>query len=119
MPVLDTFLDAMGNTPLVRLHAVTQGVRLGSAEGTPVRDRVPDVKFDDTVEFLGAHEFLLSNLREVFCETLLLDLWHLFFQIIWKIFIGQCEHTRGAGLNPFLQTAVISLGFLRKPESDR
>ena len=27
MPVLDTFLDAMGDTPLVRLHTVTRGVR--------------------------------------------------------------------------------------------
>ena len=27
MQVLDTFLDAMGNTPLVRLHTVTRGVR--------------------------------------------------------------------------------------------
>jgi hypothetical protein len=27
MQVLDTFLDAMGNTPLVKLHAVTRGVR--------------------------------------------------------------------------------------------
>src|SRR5204863_3327169 len=27
MQVLDTFLDAMGNTPLVRLHSVTRGLR--------------------------------------------------------------------------------------------
>ena len=27
MQVLDTFLDAMGDTPLVRLHTVTRGVR--------------------------------------------------------------------------------------------
>ena len=27
MQVLDTFLDAMGDTPLVRLHSVTRGVR--------------------------------------------------------------------------------------------
>ncbi|MEX0983584.1 MAG: cystathionine beta-synthase [Actinomycetota bacterium] len=27
MPVLDTFLDAMGHTPMVRLHTVTEGVR--------------------------------------------------------------------------------------------
>jgi hypothetical protein len=27
MQVLDTFLDAMGNTPLVRLRSVTRGLR--------------------------------------------------------------------------------------------
>ena len=47
MQVLDTFLDAMGNTPLVRLHAVTPGVRptvLAKLEmlnpGGSVKDRI-------------------------------------------------------------------------------
>jgi cystathionine beta-synthase len=47
MPVLDTFLDALGNTPLVRLHAVTRGVRptiLAKLEmlnpGGSVKDRI-------------------------------------------------------------------------------
>jgi cystathionine beta-synthase len=45
--VLDTFLDAMGNTPLVRLHAVTRGLRptvLAKLEmlnpGGSVKDRI-------------------------------------------------------------------------------
>jgi cystathionine beta-synthase len=47
MDVLDTFLDAMGDTPLVRLHAVTRGVRptvLAKCEmlnpGGSVKDRI-------------------------------------------------------------------------------
>ena len=47
MQVLDTFLDAMGNTPLVRLHTVTRGVRptvLAKLEmlnpGGSVKDRI-------------------------------------------------------------------------------
>ena len=47
MPVLDTFLDAMGDTPLVRLHTVTRGVRstvLAKLEmlnpGGSVKDRI-------------------------------------------------------------------------------
>jgi cystathionine beta-synthase len=47
MEVLDTFLDAMGDTPLVRLHTVTRGVRpavLAKAEmlnpGGSVKDRI-------------------------------------------------------------------------------
>jgi cystathionine beta-synthase len=47
MPVLDTFLDAMGNTPLVRLHTVTRGLRptvLAKLEmlnpGGSVKDRI-------------------------------------------------------------------------------
>jgi cystathionine beta-synthase len=47
MEVLDTFLDAMGNTPLVRLHTVTRGVRpavLAKLEmlnpGGSVKDRI-------------------------------------------------------------------------------
>jgi cystathionine beta-synthase len=47
VPVLDTFLDAMGHTPLVRLHAVTQGLRpavLAKLEmlnpGGSVKDRI-------------------------------------------------------------------------------
>jgi cystathionine beta-synthase len=47
MEALDTFLDAMGNTPLVRLHSVTRGVRptvLGKLEmlnpGGSVKDRI-------------------------------------------------------------------------------
>ena len=47
MQVLDTFLDAMGNTPLVRLHRVTRGVRptvLAKLEmlnpGGSVKDRI-------------------------------------------------------------------------------
>jgi cystathionine beta-synthase len=47
MPVLDTFLDAMGNTPLVRLSRVTRGVRptiLAKLEmlnpGGSVKDRI-------------------------------------------------------------------------------
>jgi cystathionine beta-synthase len=47
MPVLDTFLDAMGNTPLVRLSTVTRGVRptiLAKLEmlnpGGSVKDRI-------------------------------------------------------------------------------
>jgi cystathionine beta-synthase len=47
MPVLDTFLDAMGNTPLLRLHSVTRGVKptiLAKLEmlnpGGSVKDRI-------------------------------------------------------------------------------
>ena len=47
MPALDTFLDAMGDTPLVRLHTVTRGVRstvLAKLEmlnpGGSVKDRI-------------------------------------------------------------------------------
>jgi len=47
MQVLDTFLDAMGNTPLVRLHAVARGVKptvLAKLEmlnpGGSVKDRI-------------------------------------------------------------------------------
>jgi cystathionine beta-synthase len=47
METLDTFLDAMGNTPLVRLHSVTRGVRptvLAKLEmlnpGGSVKDRI-------------------------------------------------------------------------------
>jgi cystathionine beta-synthase len=47
MQVLDTFLDAMGDTPLVRLHSVTRGVRptvLAKLEmlnpGGSVKDRI-------------------------------------------------------------------------------
>ncbi len=47
MQVLDTFLDAMGHTPLVRLHSVTRGVRptvLAKLEmlnpGGSVKDRI-------------------------------------------------------------------------------
>jgi cystathionine beta-synthase len=47
MPVLDTFLDAMGNTPLVRLRSVTRGVKptiLAKLEmlnpGGSVKDRI-------------------------------------------------------------------------------
>src|SRR6188472_1280147 len=47
MQVLDTFLDAMGDTPLVRLHTVTRGVRptvLAKLEmlnpGGSVKDRI-------------------------------------------------------------------------------
>ena len=47
MEVLDTFLDAMGDTPLVRLHSVTRGVRpviLAKLEmlnpGGSVKDRI-------------------------------------------------------------------------------
>ena len=47
MQVLDTFLDAMGNTPLVRLDRVTRGVRptvLAKLEmlnpGGSVKDRI-------------------------------------------------------------------------------
>src|SRR4029077_17124530 len=47
MRVLDTFLDAMGNTPLVRLHAVTAGLEptiLAKLEmlnpGGSVKDRI-------------------------------------------------------------------------------
>ena len=47
MPVLDTFLDAMGNTPLVRLGSVTRGVKptiLAKLEmlnpGGSVKDRI-------------------------------------------------------------------------------
>jgi len=47
MRVLDTFLDAMGNTPLVRLHSVTRGLRpmvLAKLEmlnpGGSVKDRI-------------------------------------------------------------------------------
>jgi cystathionine beta-synthase len=47
MPVLDTFLDAMGNTPLVRLHTVTAGLEptvLAKLEmlnpGGSVKDRI-------------------------------------------------------------------------------
>ena len=47
MEVLDTFLDAMGDTPLVRLHTVTRGVRpavLAKLEmlnpGGSVKDRI-------------------------------------------------------------------------------
>src|SRR5262249_58945492 len=47
MQVLDTFLDAMGNTPLVRLHGVTRGMRptiLAKLEmlnpGGSVKDRI-------------------------------------------------------------------------------
>src|SRR5436853_5963658 len=47
MPVLETFLDAMGNTPLVRLSKVTRGVRptiLAKLEmlnpGGSVKDRI-------------------------------------------------------------------------------
>ena len=47
MEVLDTFLDAMGNTPLVRLRSVTRGVKptvLAKLEmlnpGGSVKDRI-------------------------------------------------------------------------------
>ena len=47
MQVLDTFLDAMGDTPLVRLHSVTRGVKatvLAKVEmlnpGGSVQDRI-------------------------------------------------------------------------------
>jgi cystathionine beta-synthase len=47
MPVLDSFLDAMGNTPLVRLRSVTRGVKpaiLAKLEmlnpGSSVKDRI-------------------------------------------------------------------------------
>ena len=47
MEVLDTFLDAMGNTPLVRLNKVTRGIRatvLAKLEmlnpGGSVKDRI-------------------------------------------------------------------------------
>ena len=47
MPVLDSFLDAMGDTPLVRLRAVTRGVKptiLAKLEmlnpGSSVKDRI-------------------------------------------------------------------------------
>jgi cystathionine beta-synthase len=47
MPVLDTFLDAMGDTPLVRLRSVTRGVKptiLAKLEmlnpGGSVKDRI-------------------------------------------------------------------------------
>ncbi|HEY5860221.1 MAG TPA: pyridoxal-phosphate dependent enzyme, partial [Actinomycetota bacterium] len=47
MQVLDTFLDAMGDTPLVRLHSVTRGVEatvLAKVEmlnpGGSVKDRI-------------------------------------------------------------------------------
>src|SRR2546429_6267140 len=47
MQVLDSFLDAMGDTPLVRLHAVTRGLRptvLAKLEmlnpGGSVKDRI-------------------------------------------------------------------------------
>jgi cystathionine beta-synthase len=47
MPVLDSFLDAMGNTPLVRLRSVARGVKptiLGKLEmlnpGSSVKDRI-------------------------------------------------------------------------------
>jgi cystathionine beta-synthase len=47
MPILDTFLDATGNTPLLRLHRVTRGVRpsvLAKLEmlnpGGSVKDRI-------------------------------------------------------------------------------
>jgi cystathionine beta-synthase len=47
MQVLDTFLDAMGNTPLVRLRSVTRGLRpaiLAKVEmlnpGGSVKDRI-------------------------------------------------------------------------------
>src|SRR5438876_4939128 len=47
MEVLGTFLDAMGNTPLVRLHSVTRGVQptvLAKLEmlnpGGSVKDRI-------------------------------------------------------------------------------
>ena len=47
MQVLDTFLDAMGDTPLVRLHSVTRGVKatvLAKVEmlnpGGSVKDRI-------------------------------------------------------------------------------
>ncbi|HVM10869.1 MAG TPA: pyridoxal-phosphate dependent enzyme, partial [Actinomycetota bacterium] len=47
MRVLDTFLDAMGNTPLVRLRSVTKGLRptiLAKLEmlnpGGSVKDRI-------------------------------------------------------------------------------
>ena len=47
MRVLDTFLDAMGNTPLVRLRSVTRGLRptiLAKVEmlnpGGSVKDRI-------------------------------------------------------------------------------
>ena len=47
MQVLDTFLDAMGNTPLVRLHRIARGVRptiLAKLEmlnpGGSVKDRI-------------------------------------------------------------------------------
>ena len=47
MPVLDSFLDAMGDTPLVRLRSVTRGVKptvLAKLEmlnpGGSVKDRI-------------------------------------------------------------------------------
>jgi cystathionine beta-synthase len=60
MPVLETFLDAMGNTPLVRLSKVTRGVRptvLAKLEmlnpGGSVKDRI-GIRMIEAAERAGA-----------------------------------------------------------------
>jgi cystathionine beta-synthase len=57
MQVLDTFLDAMGHTPLVRLHSVTRGLRpsvLAKVEmlnpGGSVKDRIGIRMIEDAEE---------------------------------------------------------------------
>jgi cystathionine beta-synthase len=59
MEALDTFLDAMGNTPLVRLHTVTRGIRptvLAKLEmlnpGGSVKDRI-GIRMIETAEHAG------------------------------------------------------------------
>ncbi|MEP6973609.1 MAG: cystathionine beta-synthase, partial [Actinomycetota bacterium] len=59
MQVLDTFLDALGDTPLVRLHAVTRGVRptiLAKLEmlnpGGSVKDRI-GIRMIEAAEVAG------------------------------------------------------------------
>src|SRR5688572_30367029 len=61
MPVLDSFLDAMGNTPLVRLHAVARGVKptiLAKLEmlnpGGSVKDRI-GIRMIEAAERDGTH----------------------------------------------------------------
>src|SRR5436853_5923688 len=60
MPVLETFLDSMGNTPLVRLSKVTRGVRptvLAKLEmlnpGGSVKDRI-GIRMIEAAERAGA-----------------------------------------------------------------
>jgi len=60
MQVLDTFLDAMGHTPIVRLHAVTKGLRptvLAKLEmlnpGGSVKDRI-GIRMIEAAERSGA-----------------------------------------------------------------
>ena len=60
MAVLDTFLDAMGDTPLVRLHSVTRGVKpqiLAKLEmlnpGGSVKDRI-GIRMIETAERHGS-----------------------------------------------------------------